>query len=174
MLRCQAEAQETDKGASSGRLREVTLLDEPLGDMAPSYVPLFLLKGTEMDDLLQVLQNSLITLLIVIIPVLFAILTRALVSYLKTQQLKLERDGRESEAYVLDRLTSLAIAAAEEIYDEQERSGKLEYASQQLSRIAGDNGLDLSEEDTRLLIEGSLKQIKGELRSWDYGPARIE
>lgn len=127
-----------------------------------------------MDDLLQTALDALVKLLIVIVPVLFAILTRAVVSYLKSQQVKLENQNREVEAYLLERLVELAIGTAEEIFDEEQFAEKRDYVSIQLERMADDYGLNLNDEDVQLLIEGSLKRVKNELRTWNNGPARIE
>lgn len=127
-----------------------------------------------MDDLLQTALDALVKLLIVIVPVLFAILTRAAVSYLRSRQVKLESENRGVEAYLLERLVGLAIITAEEIFDEGQFAEKRDYVSIQLERMAAENGLNLNDEDVQLLIEGSLKRVKNELRTWNYGPARIE
>ena len=127
-----------------------------------------------MDDLLQVALDALIKLLIVVIPILFAILARSAVSYLRAQQVKLENQNREVEAYLLERLVGLAINTAEEIFDEGQFLEKRDYVSIQLTRMAAENGLNLNDEDVQLLIEGSLKRVKNELRTWNNGPARIK
>lgn len=127
-----------------------------------------------MDDLLQTALDAFVKLLIVVIPVLFAILTRAAVSYLRSQQVKLESENRETEAFLLERMVGLAINTAEEIFDEEQFAEKRDYVSIQLERIAAESGLNLNDEDVQLLIEGSLKRVKNELRTWNYGPARIE
>lgn len=127
-----------------------------------------------MDDLLQTALDAFVKLLIVVIPVLFAILTRAAVSYLRSQQVKLESENRETEAFLLERMVGLAINTAEEIFDEEQFAEKRDYVSIQLERIAAESGLNLNDEDVQLLIEGSLKRVKNELRTWTYGPASIE
>ena len=120
-----------------------------------------------MDEILNSILDLLLKALVILLPVLFTLLTRSVMQYLKKQEAKLVSENRIFEADFLRGATRIAIAAADELYDDNE--AKKSYATVQLLRIASNNGIDLDYADTSALIEGSIKSVKTELKWWTNG-----
>lgn len=115
-----------------------------------------------MEDILQIVLDSLLKFLVLLIPILFGLLTRAAINYIKAKQLELENKNRLIESRILLRLTSLVVSSAEELFNDNNR--KSTWAQLELRRIAFKSGIVLSERDAKTVIEGSLKEVKSELR----------
>ena len=120
----------------------------------------------DFDSLLDTFVVALVKLLVIVIPILFAALTGALVQYLNEHRAKLKKQGRIEEVYLLQEFTSLAMFAAEQLFDSN--SEKLDFACGELIRVANENGIALSHQDAKLLIEGTLKDVKREMRGLKY------
>ncbi len=120
-----------------------------------------------MEDILQIVLDSLLKFLVLLIPILFGLLTRAAINYIKAKQLELENQNRLIESRVLFGLTSLVISSAEELFDDNDQ--KSTWAQLELRRIAFKRGIVLSERDAKTVIEGSLKSVKSELRYFVNG-----
>lgn len=115
------------------------------------------------DALLEVFLSALIKLMVVVVPILLGLLTRALVNYLKEQESKLIKENRLEDLALLQEITAIAIQAAEQLFTNNEE--KMRYACLELIRKANENDIPITQKDAHLLIEGSVKAVKLELLS---------
>ena len=114
-----------------------------------------------MDTFLEAFTDAAIKMLIAIIPILFAVLTRYLVLYINAQMVKLEQDGKETELIILQELTNIAVLAAEQIL--KEGPDKFNFAAQHLVEMAHELGISISDEQAMIFIESSVIAIRSEL-----------
>ena len=106
------------------------------------------------SELSDTLINILITILVAILPILGAML----VAYLRKVNQRIKADTTTTQYLLLQDLAALAVSAADQLYDGNK--DKLAYARKQLLQGASDYGITITEEQTRLIIEGVLKGVK--------------
>ncbi len=114
-----------------------------------------------MDAFLEAFTDAAIKLLIAIVPILFAVLTRYLVKYINAQMVKLEQDGKETELIILQELTRIAVLAAEQMLEEG--PDKFNFAAQHLVEMSQELGIQISGEQALIFIESSVIAIRSEL-----------
>ena len=114
-----------------------------------------------MDTFLEAFTDAAIKMLIAVIPILFAVLTRYLVLYINAQMAKLEQDGKETELIILQEITSIAVLAAEQMLEEG--PDKFNFAAQHLVEMARELGISISGEQAMIFIESSVQAIRSEL-----------
>lgn len=112
------------------------------------------------EEQISLLVDALVKLLIAIIPILAAIATRALTQYLEVKKKELKHQGRHKELLFLQTATKIAVLAAEQIFADDQQEQKLAYVAKRISEEARDQGIPIGHTQLRLLIEGTLKEIK--------------
>ena len=100
-------------------------------------------------------MNSEMILMIIkmILTLLLAILTSVVIPYIK------EKMGEDTYEKLVEHI-EYAIRCAEQLYTPEQWAEKKEYVVEYITRKAHETGLDLSEEDINVLIEGMVNAIK--------------
>ena len=114
-----------------------------------------------MDTFLEAFTDAAIKMLIALIPILLAVLTRYLVLFLNAQMAKLDKEGKETELLILQELTRIAVLAAEQILEEG--PDKFQFAAENLLAMAWELGIPLGADQAQVLIESSVLAIRSEL-----------
>lgn len=114
-----------------------------------------------MEAFLEAFTDAATKMLIALIPILFAVLTRYLVKFLNVQMAKLETEGKGTELLILQELASIAVLTAEQVLEINEE--KFDFAAEHLLNMAFELGVDLSAEQAYMLIESSVVAIRNEL-----------
>lgn len=119
----------------------------------------------ELQEIFDVALSALVKMLVIVIPILAAILTRAILQFLKQKEEQMKHHGKHDELALLKRFAGIAISAAEQMYDTN--GMKFNYAAEQLVRLAATAQIPLSHANAQLLIEGSVKAVKEQVMQYD-------
>ena len=114
-----------------------------------------------MEVFLEALTDAALKLAVVLIPIIFAVLTRYLVLYLNKQMINLDRQGKETELIILQEIANIAVLAAEQILLTNE--DKFNYAAAHLVAMSNELGIPLDIDQAEVLIESSVRLVKNEL-----------
>lgn len=112
-------------------------------------------------ELQEVILDSAVKIAIAVIPILAAIVTRYVVKVLKAKEIELQKAGKEADLALLHTFSELAVMTAEQILDGNE--AKYGFATKELLRLANEAGIPITYQDSQLLIESTVKSIKGEI-----------
>lgn len=115
------------------------------------------------DELVNELVEVLIKALILVIPVLFAVLTRYTVKFLNKKSEEIAVNINTSNNQLLIDVTDLVVLAAEQMSTLNTSAKRFAYAKMQLQSVAAGFGIELSDRDAIQLIEGTLGAINNQL-----------
>ncbi len=115
------------------------------------------------DELMQELVSALIKMSVVVIPILFAILTKYAVKILNAKAQQIDTEITVSKNIQLRDFADLVVDAAEQLVPLDTGEKRIIYAKMQLQYLARGIGIEISDRDTIALIEGALGAIKREI-----------